>query len=209
MWVWRKASEGAQSDVTRVDAATGEILCLVEVPAQYDTVAKQVVKTPARTREVEIPAEYKTVSRQVLKTPATTREVEVPAEYTTMTVTKMVSPAREVRVEVPAEYETVQKVVLAQPASEEWRQVLCAANATRDDIRRLQDALRTAGYDPGPSTGEIDRATLSALQAYQQARQLPVDRGAYVNMATAQSLGVAPESAADRSADEDMTAAEQ
>jgi hypothetical protein len=208
MWVWRKASEGARSDITRVDSSTGEILCLVEVPAQYETLTKRVVKTPATTREVEVPAEYKTVARQALKTPATTREVEVPAEYAMVTVNRMVSPARELRVQVPAEYETVRKTVLAKPAGEEWRQVLCAANATGDDIRRLQDALRAAGYDPGPSTGELNASTLTALQAYQQANQLPVDRGAYVNMATAQSLGVAPQRAGSAALPSDESVAE-
>ncbi|HEU5282551.1 MAG TPA: peptidoglycan-binding domain-containing protein [Burkholderiales bacterium] len=208
MWVWRKASEGARSDITRVDPSTGEILCLVEVPPQYETVTKQIVKTLATTREVEVPTEYKTVTRQVLKTPATTRQVEVPAEYAMVTVNKMVSPARELRVQVPAEYETVHKVVLAKPAGEEWRQVLCAANATRDDIRRLQDALRAAGYDPGASTGELSRSTLTALQAYQQANQLPVDRGAYVNMTTAESLGVAPQRVGSASLPSDESVAE-
>ncbi|HZP87199.1 MAG TPA: peptidoglycan-binding domain-containing protein, partial [Burkholderiales bacterium] len=190
VWAWKKASEGARSDITRVDPSTGEVLCLVEVPAQYETITKQVVKTPATTREREIPPVYKTVERQVLKTPATTREVQVPAEYTTVKVQKMVEPAREQRVAVPAQYETVQRTVLASPAKEEWRQVLCEVNSTPENIRALQDALRAAGYDPGPSTGELNAATMRALRQYQAARNLPVDPGQYVNMATVQALGV-------------------
>jgi hypothetical protein len=138
---------------------------------------------------------YKTVERQVLKTPAMTREVEVPAEYAPVTVTRVVEPAREQRVEIPAQYETVQRTVLAEPAKEEWRQVLCEANASPDDVRNLQDALRNAGYDPGPSSGELNVQTMQALRDYQAARNLPVDRGEYVNMQTAQALGVAPDSA--------------
>lgn len=191
MWVWRRASEGASSNVTRVDPASGEVLCLVEIPAEYQTVTKQVIKSPATTRAVEVPAEYRTVTRQVLVTPATTREVEVPAEYATVAVTKMVEPARETRVPIPAEYTTVQRTVLAQPAQEEWRQVLCETNASDEQIRALQDALRAAGYDPGPSTGELSSQTQDAMRAYQAANNLPVDRGAYVNMKTASALGLA------------------
>jgi hypothetical protein len=193
--VWRKASEGASSNITKVDAATGEVLCLVEIPAEYETVTKQVVKTAATTRERIVPAVYKTVERQVLKTPAITREVEVPAEYSPVKVTRVVEPAREQRVEIPAQYETVQRTVLAEPAKEEWRQVLCEANASPGDVRNLQDALRSAGYDPGPSSGELNAQTMQALREYQAARNLPVDRGEYVNMKTAQALGVASDSA--------------
>jgi hypothetical protein len=188
---WKKASEGASSSITKVDAGTGEVLCLVEIPAQYETVTKQVVKTPATTRERTIPAVYKTVQRQVVKMPATTREVQVPAEYAPVKVTKVVAPAREQRVPVPAVYETVQRTVLAEPAKEEWRQVLCEANTRTDEVRQLQDALRSAGYDPGPSNGQLNDSTLQALREYQAAHDLPVDRGEYVNLKTVQALAPA------------------
>jgi len=188
--VWKKASEGASSEITKVDAGTGEVLCLVEVPAQYETVSKEVVKTPATTRERVIPAKYQTVERQVLKTPASTREVQVPAEYATVTVTKVVEPAREERVTIPAQYETVEQTVLAAPAKEEWRQVLCEANTRPDEVRALQDALRSAGYDPGTPDGRLNDQTMQALRQYQAAQDLPVDRGEYVNMKTVQALGL-------------------
>jgi hypothetical protein len=192
---WKKASEGASSSTTKVDTATGEVLCLVETPAQYETVTKQVVKTPATTRERVVAPVYKTVERQVVKTPATTREVQVPAEYAPVMVTKVVEPAREQRVQLPAQYETVQRTVLAEPAKEEWRQVLCNANTDAEQMRKLQDALRNAGYDPGPSTGTLNAQTEAALRQYQQAHNLPVDRGDYVNLKTAQALGVGSASA--------------
>jgi peptidoglycan hydrolase-like protein with peptidoglycan-binding domain len=207
VWAWKKASEGAVGNVRKVDPSTGEVLCLVETPAQYETVSKQVVKTPATTREREIPAAYKTVQKQVMKTPASTREVQVPAEYTTMKVRKMVAPASEQRIAIPAQYDTVQRTVLAEAAREEWRQVLCDVNATPDQIRAMQDRLRTAGYDPGPSTGEINEQTRAALRSYQQANNLPVDRGAYVNMATAETLGVAPQGTSARAGNTPVTAA--
>lgn len=189
VWAWKKASEGADSSVRRVDD-NGEVLCLVEVPAQYENVTRERVKTPATTRERQIEAVTRKVQRQVLKTPASTREVEVPAEYQTVKVQRVITPARQQTVEVPAEYDTLQRTVLASPAHEEWRQVLCAANATPENVRALQDALRTAGYDPGPSNGRIDTPTLRALRSYQAARELPVDKGDYVNLATVQALGV-------------------
>jgi len=55
--VWKKG----RGLIEKVDDTTGEIMCLVEVPAQYKTVRKRVLVNPATVKEVTIPAEYKTV----------------------------------------------------------------------------------------------------------------------------------------------------
>ncbi|NJS36335.1 MAG: hypothetical protein HC765_07745, partial [Brachymonas sp.] len=62
-----------------------DVLCLVEVPEQFQTVSRQVVKTPASVREVEVPAEYSTITKTVLNTEAGVREIEVPATFQTVT----------------------------------------------------------------------------------------------------------------------------
>lgn len=62
-----------------------DVMCLVEVPARYDTISRQVLKTPATVREEIVPAEYATVQRQVMDSEAQTREIEVPATYQTVT----------------------------------------------------------------------------------------------------------------------------
>lgn len=63
---WKKG----RGPIERIDNATGEIMCLVEVPPEYKTVTKRVIKTPASVRQVEIPAEYKTVKRRLVVEPA-------------------------------------------------------------------------------------------------------------------------------------------
>ena len=77
----------------------------------------------------EVPAEYKTVTKQVLKSPATTRLVQVPAEYKTVQVKKLVSPAKENRIPIPAEYQTVTKTIKESEGQMVWREVLCETNA--------------------------------------------------------------------------------
>jgi hypothetical protein len=62
-----------------------DVMCLVQVPERYETITRQVLKTPATVREVEIPAEYKTITRQVLDNEASQRQVELPAAYQTVT----------------------------------------------------------------------------------------------------------------------------
>jgi regulator of extracellular matrix RemA (YlzA/DUF370 family) len=90
--MWKKG----RGPIERVDNATGEIMCLVEVPAQYKTVSKRVLKAPATTRKVEIPAKYKTVKVRKLVQPAQEKKIEIPAEYGTVTRQEMVAPSSRV-----------------------------------------------------------------------------------------------------------------
>jgi peptidoglycan hydrolase-like protein with peptidoglycan-binding domain len=57
-------------------------------------------------------------------------------------------------------------------------------------LKEIQQALQKAGYNPGPIDGVIRKQTMEAVNAYQQAKGLPVD--AYLNLATVKSLGVTP-----------------
>lgn len=182
--VWKKG----QGPIQKIDEATGEIMCLVEVPAEYKTVTKQVLKTPATTREVVVPAEYSTVRKRVMKTPPTTREIAIPAEYNTITVTKQVQPAREIRTKVPAEYQTVTKQQQVSEGKMEWRSILCETNMSQARVLDIQHALKAAGYNPGRIDGVIGAQTIEAVNAYQRANNLPVDR--YLNIETVRHLGV-------------------
>ena len=182
--VWKKGS----GPIQKIDAETGDIMCLVEIPASYKTVQKRVLKTPARTTTIEIPAEYKTIEKRVVATPATTRTVEVPAKYRTVSVTEQAAPARERRVKIPARYKDVTSQKLVSAGSMEWREILCETNMTNARIMKIQRALKSAGHNPGPIDGNIGSETMSAVNAFQRSKGLPVDR--YLNMATVRALGV-------------------
>ena len=99
--------------------------CLVEIPAQYRTVTKQVRKACAAgytasgddcIRTIEVPAQYGTRSYQKLVTPATSNTTEVPAAYTTRTYRKLVTPATTTTKEIPAVYTTRSYQKLVTPA---------------------------------------------------------------------------------------------
>lgn len=196
--------------IERIDNATGEIMCLVEVPAEYKTVSKRVLKTPAQRRAVTIPAKYDTITKQVMVTPETTRTVTIPGEYRTVTKRVMVEPPRERVVQIPAEYATVRVRKLVEPAQErsipvaaqyetvpkrtlvsggglQWREILCETNTTPDIVRRIQTALNEQGYDPGPIDGVIGAQTMQAVTRFQQAKELP--RGE-LTVKTIEELGV-------------------
>ncbi|PLX84109.1 MAG: hypothetical protein C0617_09255 [Desulfuromonas sp.] len=183
---WKKGT----GPVQRIDQATGDIMCLVEVPAQYKVVTKQVLKSPATTQVTEVPAVFKTVKKRVMKTPPTTKTVTIPAKYKTIEVTKMVTPPTEKRIPVPEEWQTVSKKQLVSEGRMEWRSILCDTNMTRDRIEDIQRALLNAGHDPGPIDGVIGSETMAAVHAFQKAKSLPMDQ--YLNVATIKALGVNP-----------------
>jgi hypothetical protein len=166
---WKKG----RGPIEKIDEMTGEIMCLVEEPAQHRTVSKRVLVSPATTRKISMPAQYDTVRRQVMVEPPRAVEVEIPAEYETVRVNTTVQPAREVRNTTPAEYATLTDRMLVRDGQLEWRPILCETNTTPDVIRRLQSALRDAGYEPGLIDGVVGAKTMAALGAFQVDNGLP------------------------------------
>jgi hypothetical protein len=147
-------------------------MCLVEVPAEYTTITKQILEQPSNVVKEAIPAEYKTIRKRVMTKPPEIRRVEIPAQYETIQVQRLVEPAREVRTEIPAIYETVSERIKISDSRMLWRPILCETNVTADIIRSLQRALQKAGYDPGSIDGRVGAQTRSALAAYQEAKGL-------------------------------------
>jgi hypothetical protein len=181
--VWKKG----RGLIERVDNATGEIMCLVEIPATYKTVRKKVMVKPPTTREIEIPAAYDTVKKRVQLKPPSQRTIEIPASYKTVKVRKLVSPPEERRIPIPAEYETVTKTEVVNDGGMEWRQVLCETNMGADIISRIQSALSMAGYDPGPIDGVLGPQTHRAIKSYQMEKNLA---SGGITYETIKSLGI-------------------
>ncbi|NNM00007.1 MAG: hypothetical protein HKO62_04590 [Gammaproteobacteria bacterium] len=180
---WKKGT----GPVTKVDEATGEILCLVTDPAVYKDVSKQVLVSDATTQEVAVPAEYATVEKRVMKTPPTTRTVTIPAEYKTVKVRKLARDAQTREIAVPASYETIERRVQVADGYVEWKSVLCQTNMTADVVRRIQSALKQGGHYDGQIDGVIGRRTMAGVESFQIAKSLP--RGG-LTMETLESLNV-------------------
>ncbi|MEM9173043.1 MAG: peptidoglycan-binding protein [Pseudomonadota bacterium] len=182
-------ASGGSSVIDSRTTDTGEIMCLVEVPAVYKTVSREVVATAATTREIVEPAVYKTVTKQVVAKPATTREVTIPAEYDTVKTTRIATPASERRITIPAEYTTITKREKVSEETLDWREVVCDVNLTRGNVSELQTSLNKAGYYKGPIDGIIGPMTLSAANGYAKAKGLPVGSN-YISIDTIKNLGL-------------------
>jgi len=158
------------------------------IPAQYKTITKTVLKTPATTREEVIPAEYSTVTKRVLKNAASQEVQAIPAEYATQTRQVLKTAASTTSVEIPAEYATVTKRRLVKPGGmTEWREVICNNQVTDYTYRQIQDALRSRGYNPGPSDNVFGAQTKAALTKFQKENGLPVGQ---LDFGTLKALGI-------------------
>ncbi len=167
--------------------ATGELLCRIEIPAQYDTVTRTRLVTPETNDTIVIPAKYGTVIRQVFAKPPQVVEEVIPAVYDTITTRVELTPAATETTVIPATYRTIDKRVVTSSGGLEWREVLCDTNASSAKISQIQAALTAAGYS-APSDGAFGPATLSAMESFQRANGLPVG---YLTMSTVDALGVA------------------
>ncbi|MEH6455130.1 MAG: peptidoglycan-binding domain-containing protein [Cocleimonas sp.] len=87
--VWKKGD----GPITKIDNSTGEIMCLIQVPAVYKTITKTVLKSASSIDLVEVPEETKAVKVTKLVSDATIDKVKIPAEYKTVTLSNKVSDA--------------------------------------------------------------------------------------------------------------------
>lgn len=106
-------------------APTGELLCLVEVPAEYKTITKTVLKDPARTVEVPVPPVTKIITRTVVDQAARVEKREIPAVYDKVQVAVLVRPDRVDTITIPATYKLIEKKRLVGGGKLEWREVIC------------------------------------------------------------------------------------
>jgi len=167
--VWKKGD----GPITKIDEATGEILCLVTIPATYKTVSKRVLVKNAHTVETVVPAKYKTVKRRILVKEASVNKVTIPAEYKMVKSVKLVQPETTRTTPVSEEYEEVVKRFKVKDGVVEWRPVLCKTNITPELVRELQTKLKEKGFHPGPIDGVYGTMTASATNTYQKSNNLP------------------------------------
>jgi len=173
--------------IQKIDTITGEIMCLVDVPAVYKTISRRVIEAPASVASIEVPAQTKTITRRVVDIPATTREVSVPAVYQEIHYHKLAQPAQQHTVDIAGKSRTITQRVKVSDSQLEWRSILCETNTNGDVVRRLQRALKAKNYHPGPIDGVLGRETLSAVNSYQKNNGLASGQ---LTIATLNKLGV-------------------
>jgi len=174
----------------------------VDIPAEYTTRTIRKLKNAASTRTETAPVIMGSYTTRVRKgcpsgyTEDTSgggngdciRSTDIPAEYTSRSFRKLATPASTRTIDIPAEYTTVTRRVLVKKGGfTEWREVVCADQVTNVTVRKIQEALRSRGYDPGPADNVMGARTKAALVKYQKDNNLPVGN---LDVETMKSLGV-------------------
>lgn len=171
-------------------SSVGEALRLAEVPAETQTITKQVVSDEASVKENAVEAKFQTIQKQVIDQEARIEEVDVEAVYETVRVKKLVKEAEEKRIEVPAEYTEVTVYDKVADAQMRWEPVLCGGNdaETTAKVEDIQRALNEAGYTVGRVDGQMGPGTRRALENYQRDNGLAVGG---VTQETLRAMGLA------------------
>ena len=180
-WVKKQADKNCLS----ADPNDCLVWCLVEVPAQYKTVTKQVRKSCASgwtssgedcIRTVEVPAEYTTRSYQKLAGAAASQATDVAAKYTTRTYKRLIAPAATVSTTVPAQYSTrtyrkvktpattVSTTVPAQYTTRSFQKLASPATTTVVEVPARYETRTFKKLASDASTREIACGKSSILQ---------------------------------------------
>ncbi len=159
---WTDASK--RSATTRYHSECDKI-CLVETPAKYKRVAKQVVITPASSKKIETPPVYKMVKVKKIEKRASFKKVVIPAEYIT----------------VRTERERTK-------GFSKWMPMVCEEMMTPKLIKKIQRALELQGFYHGLIDGQKSLELKQAVRAYQRAKGLGVTNK--ISIETMESLKI-------------------
>lgn len=163
-----------------------DMLCRVEVPAQYATIRRSRMLTPESVVQRTIPAVTRQVAKQELVTPARVEARAMPAEYRTQKDRRLVTPATTETVQIAEVRRTERLRRIVTPARTEWREVLCGTNASKERLAEVQRALNARGFATA-ADGVFGPQTLRSMEAFQRANNLATG---YLTVETAQALGV-------------------
>lgn len=103
------------------NAKTGECYARVLIPATYETVSKQVIKSHESTKINVIPAQYKMVTQDVLVKEASETLTTIPAKFEWVEESVLVVEESTKLKTYPAEYSTETEQLLVKPAYTTWK----------------------------------------------------------------------------------------
>jgi len=169
---WKVGSRYISQALRQKTNATGEIICLVKVPARYKYITTKELVKPACTISRPKPARYKLITQKILVKPATTIAKTIPAKYKTIATKELVSPETTKTVRIPAKYKYINKKIKVKDSELKWLPVLCETNFTRPRVMMVQRALKNTGFNPGPIDGILGSRTKAAIRRFQKANHL-------------------------------------
>ncbi len=141
---------------------TGEVICLIAVPAEYKTVTHTVVKIQEQVKEIVEPAVTETIVHKIVDTPARVVEHRIPATYKTVTVTTIVQPERTESFVIPATYKTIVKTRVSVPSHFEWKVIDCKPDNIGPPAHVYSDAGGVSSHTVVEERTTVTKTTYSA-----------------------------------------------
>jgi len=136
---------------------------------------------------VETPAKYKRVSKQIVVTPASSKKIKTAPTYKIVKIKKILKPAYFKHITVPTEYKIVRVEKERTKGFAKWMPVVCESNMNSTIVKKVQKALQDAGFYKGEINGIWNLESKSATREYQRANGLTVTR---LSIETMKSLGI-------------------
>lgn len=160
---------------TRYAQNTGVMaFCAREVPAKQEVIkVKELVEPETVQAEIE-PAEYKTITRWVVDTPAQAIEEAIDPELIELATAEMIKPVQATQVILPEVKKEMQVTRFEGTARIVSRQAVCDSDITAELITKVQYSLARRGFSPGRVDGLLGTRTLGGLTAFQEANGLAV-----------------------------------
>lgn len=157
-------------------------LCSVEEPAKTKKIQVQKLVKPEQSRVEIIPAQYKTVSRWVVDTPAQLIPVEVQEKTKDFSVEELVQAPHANEVVVPESRQNIRVTRFEGEPKIVVKQAVCQKDLNNELVVQIQSKLADSGYQPGKADGFIGPKTIRALREYQ------VDNGLAAGAITVESV---------------------
>lgn len=150
---WRRGYGPVSDPEMPRTASDRDIVCLIEVPAEYRNERRHILRAPERVIHVTVPAEVMTTTRQVIDQPGREERHETPPTFETVKERVVVQPERVETYTVPAVYRVIPRTRVVTPGHYEWREYACR------NVRHHRPA------PPAPSSTDGERGALDLRAA--------------------------------------------
>lgn len=142
--------------------------CARELPPRFQTLTRRVLVQAETTREEVTPAQFASITKWVLETPARALPETLPATTRAVAVTEVA------RLAEVSEHHLAPPTTPVQLARHEgmpqlvWRRARCETDAQAPVVSAVQAELKGRGLDVGTVDGKLGRKTMSALMEFQR-----------------------------------------
>lgn len=161
---WKKG----RGEIEKIDAATGEIMCRIEVPATYTTIERKILASDAKVQKVVTPAVYRTIKTKVLDKPESCVKTKIPAIIKVYKVRKVITEPKVQLVTTGKEaYKTIKTKYLVTDGYLQWKEILCETNTNSKVVSSIQTKLKALKLYNGPIDGIFGSATKIAIKKFQ------------------------------------------